>query len=75
VSTIVKGVKACHGGEYSRELSRQGICGANPLIELGYRQGGQPASVYAGSSLTSRVHPRARLRVASRRACRLIASS
>jgi DNA invertase Pin-like site-specific DNA recombinase len=42
VSTIVKGVKRAMAGEYSRELSAKVFAGQCRLIELGYRQGGQP---------------------------------
>lgn len=42
VSTIVKGVKRAMAGEYSRELSTKVFAGQCRLIELGFRQGGQP---------------------------------
>jgi DNA invertase Pin-like site-specific DNA recombinase len=42
VSTIVKGVKRAMAGEYSRELSAKVFAGQCRLIELGFRQGGQP---------------------------------
>jgi DNA invertase Pin-like site-specific DNA recombinase len=42
VSTIVKGVKRAMAGEYSRELSLKVFTGQCRLIELGFRQGGQP---------------------------------
>ncbi|HEY6328869.1 MAG TPA: recombinase family protein, partial [Blastocatellia bacterium] len=41
-STIVKGVKRAMAGEYSRELSVKVFAGQCRLIELGFRQGGQP---------------------------------
>jgi DNA invertase Pin-like site-specific DNA recombinase len=41
-SSIVKGVKRAMAGEYSRELSVKVFAGQCRLIELGYRQGGQP---------------------------------
>ena len=42
VSTIIKGVKRAMAGEYSRELSAKVFAGQRRLIELGFRQGGQP---------------------------------
>ncbi len=42
ISTIVKGVKRAMAGEYSRELSAKVFAGQCRLIELGFRQGGQP---------------------------------
>jgi len=42
ISTIVKGVKRAMAGEYSRELSAKVFIGQCRLIELGFRQGGQP---------------------------------
>jgi DNA invertase Pin-like site-specific DNA recombinase len=41
-SAIVKGVKRAMAGEYSRELSVKVFAGQCRLIELRYRQGGQP---------------------------------
>ena len=49
VSTIVKGVKRAMAGEYSRELSAKVFTGQCRLIELGFRQGGPPATDCAAS--------------------------
>ena len=49
VSTIVKSVKRAMAGEYSRELSAKVFAGQCRLIELGFRQGGPPATACAGS--------------------------
>jgi len=45
VATIVKGVKRAMAGEYSRELSTKVFAGQCRLIEMGYRQGGEPPRV------------------------------
>lgn len=42
IATIVKGVKRAMAGEYSRELSVKVFAGQGRLVELGFRQGGQP---------------------------------
>ena len=54
VSTIVKGVKRAMAGEYSRELSAKVFAGQCRLIELGYRQGGPPATACGACSSTRR---------------------
>jgi DNA invertase Pin-like site-specific DNA recombinase len=41
-SNLLKTVKRVMAGEYSRELSVKVFAGQSRLIELGYRQGGQP---------------------------------
>lgn len=41
-ATIIKSVKRAMAGEYSRELSAKVFAGQCRLVELGYRQGGEP---------------------------------
>lgn len=58
-ATIIKGMKRAMAGEYSRELSTKVFLGQCRLVEMGFRQGGNPGYGLRRQLLDDRHEPKA----------------
>lgn len=57
-ATIIKGMKRAMAGEYSRELSNKVFLGQCRLVEMGFRQGGNPGYGLRRQLLDERLEPK-----------------